>query len=246
MVVEVTRRSASSYEQAMRQCPDARRLEFRLPLELARPQAGEVLVDFPGGGGYLDPWLKDMSPDTRYRVVEHVPGYEGSGREELLKGDWDRLPFLAESVDIVLTLAALHHVLGDRAPFYRECRRVLGDRGRLIVADVAEGTPAARFLDAFVDQYSSEGHRARFMSEERERADLARCGFRVSHFQVHAFYWFFPDEKTAARFAKGLFRLDQASEEEVWQGLNDYLGVERCGGELAMNWQLALIRADRS
>lgn len=230
----------------MRECPDARDLEFKLPLELARPEAGEVLVDFPGGGGYLDPWLRAICPDTRYRVVEHVPGYEPSGEEGLLKGDWDQLPFQSGSVDIVLTLAALHHVLGNRAAFYRECHRVLGDRGRLVVADVAENTPAARFLDVFVDRYSSEGHRARFMSQQREWAELERCGFRVSHFQVHAFHWFFPDRKTAARFAKGLFRLDRASEEVVWQGLNDYLGVEHRGDGLAMNWQLALIRADRS
>ena len=36
----------------MGQCPDARKTEFEIPLMLAEPREGEILVDFPSGGAY--------------------------------------------------------------------------------------------------------------------------------------------------------------------------------------------------
>lgn len=238
------RRSAGSYHEAMTFCPDARKLEFSYPMELAAPGDREVMVDFPSAGGYPGPYLHQIAPDAVYHAVEHTPEYKNAGLP-VIAGTWDSLPFADHAVDIVLTLAALHHVYPGREMFYRECNRILQPGGRLIIADVAEGTAADRFLSEFVNEFSPEGHVARFFKEETDVPEIEQEGFMVSHYEVRSFHWFYPDKQTAIKFCKGLFRLGLASDDQIWQALNTFLGIEADPGGIRMGWQLAMIRADK-
>jgi len=238
------RRSAGSYHEAMTFCPDARKLEFSYPIELAAPRDHEVLVDFPSAGGYPGPYLHQIAPNAVYHAVEHSPEYKDAGLP-VIAGTWDSLPFGNVAVDIVLTLAALHHVYPGREMFYRESHRILRPGGRLIIADVAEGTAADRFLSEFVNEFSPEGHVARFFKKEIDVPEIEQEGFMVSSYEVRSFHWFYPDKQTAIKFCKGLFRLGLASDDQIWQALNTYLGIETDPGEVRMGWQLAMIRADK-
>jgi SAM-dependent methyltransferase len=241
---EVKRRKASSYELAMRLCPDARELEFLYPLELASPRDGEVIVDFPSAGSYLQPHLAKLCSGATCLAVEHISGYR-EGEPAILEGDWSRLPFPNRAVNVVLTLAAIHHVLGGRPAFYRECHRVLDEGGRLIIADVEAGTRPDRFLSEFVSRYSSEGHEAVFLTRETEEPLLETAGFRVSDYQVREYPWSYPDRATAIEFCRGLFRLDLATDSEIWEALDGYLGLDVGSSGVKMNWELALVRADK-
>ena len=244
-MLKTRRRSAESYHEAMTFCPDARQLEFRYPIELADPADDEVMVDFPSAGGYPGPYLRQMASNAVYHAVEHAPEYKEAGLP-ITAGKWDSLPFGDQTVDIVLTLAALHHVYPGRELFYRESHRILRSGGRLIIADVAEGTTADRFLSEFVNQFSPEGHVAQFLKEDLDVPEIENEGFKVSHYEVRSFPWFYPDKSTAIKFCKGLFRLSLASDDQIWEALNTYLGIEEAPGGLKMGWQLALIRADKA
>jgi len=243
-MLKTRRRSAGSYHEAMTFCPDARKQEFRYPIKLAAPRDREVMVDFPSAGGYPGPYLHQLAPNAVYHAVEHTPEYKHAGLP-VIEGTWDSLPFGDRSVDIVLTLAALHHVYPGREMFYRESHRILQPGGRLIIADVAEGTAADRFLSEFVNEFSPEGHVARFFKEEIDVPEIEQEGFMVSNYEVCSFHWFYPDKQTAIKFCKGLFRLGLASDDQIWQALNTYLGIEADPGGLRMGWQLAMIRADK-
>lgn len=138
-MLKTRRRSAGSYQQAMARFPEARALEFDYAVETAQPRPGDVMVDFPSAGGYLGRYLQARAPGAVYHALEHAPEYRAAGGR-VKAGRWDRLPFTNASVDIVLTLAALHHLYPGRMPFYRESRRVLTRGGRLVIADVADGS----------------------------------------------------------------------------------------------------------
>jgi SAM-dependent methyltransferase len=237
------RRSAGTYHEAMLSCPAARRIEFEYPVTLAQPRNGEVMVDFPSAGGYLGPYLHRLAPQAVYYAVEHTPEYEQAGLE-VSAGTWQHLHFADRSVDIVLCLAALHHVFPGRELFYQECHRILRPGGRLIIGDVSEGSRADRFLAEFVDKYSPEGHVARFFRADVDVPEIESAGLRVSHWEVKDFSWYYPDRETAIHFCRGLFRLGEAPDEKIWEALNHYLGIEQTDAGIAMGWQLAFIRAD--
>lgn len=224
-------------------CPAARKLEFEYPLQLANPQDQEVLVDFPSGGSYLKPYLMDLAPLARYHAVEQVPQY-GEMVQDITAGTWDQLNFENRSVDIVLCLAALHHLYPRREPFYRECRRILGPGGRLVIGDVAQGTNADRFLSEFVNGHSPEGHTARFFQQELDASEIESAGFSLSHWEIRDFSWVYPDRQTAIAFCRGLFRLGSTADEVIWEALGSYLGIESTAAGVEMGWQLAFIRAD--
>ncbi|MFN8010366.1 MAG: methyltransferase domain-containing protein [Holophagaceae bacterium] len=237
------RRDAAPYQSAMELAPRARGAEFRLPLALAAPRAGEILVDCPSGGAYLRPELAEFAPGCRYVPFESKPQY-AAFVPDLVLGDWLRLPFRAASVDVLLSIAALHHLLGGRGPFYREGARVLAPGGRLVVADVAADTGPARWLDDFVGRRSSEGHQADFLEADRERRALEAAGLRVRHAELAHYTWDFADRPAACGFMKGLFRLDQPGLCEIEEAIGDLLGWAD-GPGAHVRWTLLHLRADR-
>jgi SAM-dependent methyltransferase len=237
------RRDGRPYQLAMELAPQARDAEFRLPLALAAPRAGEVLVDCPSGGAYLRPVLAEVAPGCRYIPFESKPDY-AAFVPDLVMGDWLALPFADGTVDVLLSIAALHHLLGGRGPFYREGARVLAPGGRLVVADVAEDTGPARWLDAFVGRRSSEGHRADFLEAGRERRALEAAGLEVRHAALAHYAWDFADRPAACRFMKGLFRLDQPGLAEIEGAIGEFLGWAE-GPGARIRWTLLHLRADR-
>lgn len=238
------RRSAGTYHQAMTLCPQARRFEFEYPLALAQPRDGDVLVDFPSAGGYIGPYLRALAPRATYYAVEHSPEYAQAGLD-VSAGNWRTLHFGDATVDIVLCLAALHHVFPGREMFYRECLRILRGNGRLVIGDVAAGTRADRFLSEFVHEHSPEGHVARFFRRDVDVAEIESVGLRVSRWELRDYTWSFPDRQTAVAFCRGLFRLGAAPDEEIARGLSSYLGLRDTAAGVVLDWQLAFIRADR-
>ena len=240
----VKRRDSGTYREAMALCPRARQFELRKPVELATPRTGEVIVDFPSAGSYFQPYLDEICPTATIRAVEHVRDYIDAN-DTILGGTWERLPFADQSVDVVITLAAIHHVLSGREAFYRECHRILRPGGRLIIGDVEAGSPPDSFLNDFVDRFSSQGHEAEFLNRQTEEPRLVAAGFSIVHYDAPAYAWSFPNKATTIRFCGDLFRLDEATDDEIWQGVSDYLGVEDRTDEVRLNWQLAFVRANR-
>jgi SAM-dependent methyltransferase len=237
------RRSAGSYHQAMSLCPAARAFELDYPLQLAGPEPGCVLVDFPSAGGYLAGYLEARAPGSSYLAVEHTPEYEAAGLD-VSAGTWSSLPFPDQSVDIVVCLAALHHVFPGREVFYQECKRLLRPGGCLVIGDVFDGSNAARFLGEFVHRFSPEGHVARFFLETLDVPEIQSAGLEVTAWEEKEYSWDFPDEATAVAFCRGLFRLQEASDDTILKGLQDYLGLSSLDGRTALGWQLAFVRAE--
>ena len=239
------RRQEGPYQAAMMRAPEARATEFRLPIKLAGIDDGDRILDCPAGGGYLRRYLNETGRQHRYIPFESKKAYAAFDKEMVL-GDWLALPFQDETFEVVFSIAALHHLIGARGVFYREARRVLSNpHGRLIIADVAEGTIAARWLDEFVGRRSSEGHHADFLKENAERTALGAAGFKVQSYEIVPYSWDFPDLGTARSFMKGLFRLDLATEPEMDAAIGDLLGFLP-GPGVRIRWELAHVRADKA
>lgn len=242
---EIFQQRGEAYHQAMRLCPEARRAEFQAMLDRAQPQPHELLLDIPSGGGYIPYYANPPLPrfifmETAQAFYHHCPnGY----RMQRHLGDLEALPIESGTVDVACSLAGSHH-LPDFAAVWRELRRVLKPQGRFIWADVRAGTNIDTFLNGFVDQHNSGGHEGRFIDEDRLE-ELRQSGFEMTAAEDVSYLWPFSNRAEMVHYITLLFGLDQATPEQVEQGIADLLGTEELADGIALKWSLHFITAKK-
>jgi SAM-dependent methyltransferase len=227
-----------AYHEAMTRWPDARAQELRLLLDLLEPRPGELLLDAPAGGGYLAAWLpagvRYVAAEPARPFFERCP--EDAGHRRLL-GPLHKIALPDASVDVVTSLAGLHHE-PDVDGILSELVRVLRPGGRLGVADVRLGSPPDRFLNGFVHEHSSLGHRGAFFDGALAER-LRDAGLRDVAQAPAPLRWRFADEATLVGFVRRLFGIDRASDAEIRDAVETLLGTEPLpGGGIALRWEL--------
>lgn len=236
---EIFAERAQSYHAAMERLPNARAAEFRCVLEPLDDLAPGRLCDLPAGGGYLSHHLR---PGLVYVGVEPASDFVALGSSsdtDIVKAELVDVPLASHSFDYVVSLAGLHHE-PDLERIFREMRRLLRRDGRLVIADVTEATPPARFLNGFVARTNPMGHNGRFL-DEGTRPLLESAGFGVLEDEVVATPWVFASDEEAGRFAAQLFGADIASLSEVTEALASEIGLEADGSGVRANWSLRRI-----
>ncbi|WP_019628345.1 class I SAM-dependent methyltransferase [Thioalkalivibrio sp. AKL10] len=229
----------SSYQRAMELAPAARDEEFLQLLDHASLAAGVVVADVPSGGGYLERYLPEG-----VRHWTHEPCSAFLAKAHPSKSSRPLLPFPwpARSVDVVVSLAGVHH-LDDKSAFLAECRRVARPAGQLVLSDVDECSPITRFLDDFVGKFNSTGHHGYYLSDS-EVARLRDSGWAVRSDSPVPLRWRFKERREMTEFFRLLFDLRGIGPAELEGEIRDRLGVhEKPDGSLDVHWELRTVVA---
>lgn len=240
---EIFRERADRYHTAMAAFPAARRQEFEQAVARLDLQPGVDLCDVPAGGGYLADYLPPddlflLCLETASEFASQCP--RGPG-QRVLETTLESLPLGPDSVDRVLSLAAMHHV-DDKHGLLQEFSRVLRGDGRAVVADAEAGTATAAFLNEFVDRFNSMGHKGRFI--DRAFIDsIDDCGLKVTAVDRPPLFWSFASRVDLASFCRHLFGLDRAADGDIIAGVSDYFGLQEGDGLVGFDWQLVYITA---
>lgn len=223
-----------SYRLAMDKYPLARRAEFIAALDYVRPYSGMTLLDIPSGGGYLKDYLDE---DVDYL------GYDFSGEfadnhAGVSKCREAKLVLNSNSVDVVLSLAAHHHIV-DRKGFYDEIYRVLSPKGKFIIIDIEAGSKVDTFLNDFVNRWNTHGHQGIFLSQNDIRV-LTSFGYEVNYHN-QTIQWVFDNTNEMVSFVRLLFGLDMnPTTSQVMRALNE-LGFEKVNNMIALSWPMAYL-----
>lgn len=235
---EIFRERADRYHAAMAAFPAARREEFEHAVACLDLLPDCTVCDVPAGGGYLSDFVSTgidcLFLETSDLFAAHCPRGE---RYRVLQTSLEQLPVAPASVERVLSLAAMHHVV-DKPRCLSEFQRVLVPGGIAVVADVEEGTGTAAFLNGFVDRFNSMGHDGRFLNADFYQG-VESCGFRLSEVRRPALHWHFGNRDDMVAFCMQLFGLDLAKPADVHAGIDEHLGCESTAGGVAFNWQLS-------
>jgi SAM-dependent methyltransferase len=239
---EIFNQRGASYHEAMTRQPHVRDDEFRAILAAAQVQPGETIVDMPSGGGYLRNYLPDRS--VKMIAVETCRAfYECAATRDDVQSmlcDLEAMPLEDASIDVVISLAGLHHAR-SLTTIFQEVRRILKPGGRFCLADGEEGSSVAGFLNRFVNSHNSMGHRGQFI-DSPFIDQLRTSGLVIESDQPCRYSWNFESTSHMSRYCALLFGLDQATPEQIITGIQDHLGYQEQGGVCRMSWELRLIR----
>jgi SAM-dependent methyltransferase len=226
------------YHQAMVDYPDARKAEFLTALELLDLQPHQVLCDVPSGGCYISQFIPHpvelISVETSEEFIRQANPTDNN--VTLFCEDITTIPMASATVDRVISLAGLHHA-DDQLGFYREAYRLLKPQGILGVADVRAGSGVDDFLNGFVNQYNSMGHRGDFLGLHTVE-ELQTAGFEVLYAAPRQYTWEFDSIDAMVRCCQLLFGIDRADAATVLAGIHQHLGYHIVDGQVHMNWEL--------
>lgn len=165
--------------------------ELRLLLEVANPSPGWRTADIATGGGHT---ARAFAPHVGRMLVtdfslpmleaaRHSLSTAGVTNAEYLLHDAERLPYAANSLDLITCRVAAHH-FPDCFRFVRECARTLKPGGVVLIQDhvLPEDARSAAYLEAFERLRDPSHHRA--FSESEWRGHLLDAGLTVEHAQI--------------------------------------------------------------
>lgn len=233
---EVFERRGDRYDRAMRRYPQARDNEFMRLLDgLDVSRFGRV-YDIPAGGGYL---RRFVAPDADLVELEPASHF-GSSRAHWV--DLERLDLEPASADLIVSLAALHHV-ANKSEFFAVCLDALQPGGCFCVGDAVAGSRIARFLDGFVGAHNGMGHAGsyldpdagRYRQDDRGKATLTR-------FELAPCPWLFSSANDMAEFCRDLFGLDRVDDAVIIAALEQQVGVRHGDRGVALEWELLFLR----
>ncbi|MBL1210548.1 class I SAM-dependent methyltransferase [Geminocystis sp. GBBB08] len=235
-----------NYHQAMIKYPSARKDEFQNAIKLLDLQNNHLLLDIPSGGCYIsnfiDHNLTIFSTETSKQFINH--SQIDTNNNILICNNFNNIPLNSNSIDRVLSLAALHHI-EDKISFYQEIYRLLKNDSIFCIGDVLEGSKVANFLNIFVDKNNSMGHEGSFLTE-KIKLELENIKFNVIYDSVINYYWYFESFSNMIDFCKLLFGLDKANDQQIEKGIDHYLGYFVNNNKCYMNWELYFVKAIKS
>jgi len=229
----------SSYDIAMRRYPEARRAEFAQVVEAAKLQPGMVVGDVPAGGGYLQCYLPAGCQYLGHEPCGAFASHQHASTSLL------PLPWHDNALDVVISLAGIHHV-EDKFALFRDMHRVTRPNGRLVISDVAEGSAVAHFLDDFVGRHNSTGHEGSYLNVETCRL-LQQAGWRICSDEIVQIPWHFEHENELAAFCTLLFDIRRAGPADVIHAVRQLLGIHSVATSgIDLCWSLRTLTARKA
>lgn len=232
------------YHQAMTLYPSARAEEFIHIVRMADMKDGDIVCDIPSGGGYLRHFVDRTTTLCHIETSEVFADLcRANGMPHVLLSTLEDIPIETGTVDKIISLAALHHV-DEKDRFFSEAFRILRKGGTLTIADVQAGSAVSEFLDGFVNEHNTMGHKGTYISAETQ-GEIERWGFTMRESSLIPFHWEFDSHQAMGRFSQLLFGIDKADSAQVVEGIRKHLGYGLDSHACRMNWELLFLNAKK-
>lgn len=161
----------------------------------------------------------------------------------IVKTDYNLDGIPSAYFDVILSSAGIHHLNNDeQLQFLIATRRVLKTHGRLLMAEVKEGSRTSRFLDQFVGKYTGTGHTGNYLKKDFVSV-AAHAGYQTINRETIGYPWVFRNEDHLFDWMSKFFGLSNISKETLLSQVGEILGQTKEHEVLTVNWELDFIFA---
>jgi len=239
---EIFKKRGESYDLAMQKFPLARKQEFESLLDHIEFSENEIVVDIPSGGSYLTHYLPTF---VKSIAVENCREFinKTDSPNNIILSEPDKIAIENNSIDVLLSLAGIHH-MSDKRPFFNEIKRVLKPSGRFCIADVSENSAVHTFLDTIVHKYNSQGHHGDYLNEATLE-NIQSCGLTINNVMKKDLHWHFDEIDSAVEFCRLMFGLDNINLTQFKDEMIAVLGIENQLQGVSLHWQLMYITGNK-
>ena len=232
------------YDLAMQSFPDSRNKEFQRLFDVVNFDKVKTVLDLPSGGGYL---VRHLPAHCTLTSVDPSQPFRTS--EAIKEIDLENLELPEQGYDLVVTLAALHHV-DNKKGFLQSVFSSLKPGGYCCFADVAAGRGIGRFLDEFAGAYNGTGHQGDYLGVDAPYPGYGDIkGLTLLEHEVKPCWWSFNSERDMVEFCRLLFGLNNVANREIQEALAHYVGydISQCDewGSVFLKWELLYITMQR-
>jgi SAM-dependent methyltransferase len=234
----IFQKRASDYHFAMQHYPNARFYEFNNLISETNFSVISEVLDIPSGGGYLKKYIPNY---IKVNSADFSEGFVDKDIELVLP---EKLPYESNSFDVVYCLSGMHH-LKNVSKFIEECLRVTRTNGEFIFADVKKDTSVDLFLNQFVNQYNTLGHKGEFFYEDYFEK-FPKIQSKIFDCQYKEYPFVFENQNDMVNFFKLFFGLDKANNTIIYEGIRDILGIKTTGNGIEVNWGLLHFRIKKT
>jgi len=235
---------AESYHRAMTTWPKAREQEFKTALSFSDVSIKNIIIDMPSGGGYLSWYVPEVT--ELYHIETSAAFTQNENKDThhpTILTDENSIPFNNNSVDRFFSIAGLHHT-PDKKSLFSEIKRVLKPDGIALITDTDEQSKVSRFLDEFVNAHNTMGHQGYYLNNNT-LTELNMCGLKVTRDETISYQWLFDSINSMSSYCRLLFGIDEASQTEIINGVEQFLGFRQTNTGIEMNWELRFLRIEK-
>lgn len=224
---------ASSYEEAIKRCPNARTDEKWI-IDKLDLNAEDRVFEFAAGTGYLTlkiaPMVKEIVAQDISSITLEISRRkaEGSAINNItyyheLDPQWPKVG--DESFDKVVCLGGFHHIF-DQVGAVKNAHRILKKDGILVIGDFADCSPVQRYFDEVIHEHTATGHRGLFLTTSR-MINIGRiCDSSEMHAERIQVPFIFSSEDEIGLFYQLVHALKQ-TQEEVLNDIKRYMGIQK-------------------
>lgn len=241
---------ARLYKECLQDFPNAREQDIKIMKKYFSPKSGERVLEVGAGSGLFSNHIAEIIGKKGRLIVSDPSLDQLEEIKKLKKKNIDTIQFVQfgsenvdlekEKVDGIWSFGAFHHVK-QKVKAFENYARVLKKDGRLVIADVFQGSKLAKHFDNMVAKYCITGHEVSFLSREFADSLCFLCKFEKPIFYDLNIQWKFKEKKEIGEFLYKLHAMTRTSQENCLKGAEEILGIKRKGDFYYLNWPMTIL-----
>jgi len=241
---------ARLYKECLREFPNAREQDIELMKKFFAPRLGERILEVGAGSGMFSRHIADIIgkngrlivSDTSLDQLDEIKQMEKENIDVILFVQFgsEKVDLEKDKVDGIWSFGAFHH-LKQKVKAFENYSSILKKGGRLVIADVFQGSSLARHFDDKVAKYCITGHEVSFLSRDFADSLCFLVDFEKPKFYDINLHWKFNERTDIGLFLYKLHAMTKTTAENCLKGAEEILGVEKKGQFYCLNWPMTIL-----